>query len=68
MEARTKKSNTREMRIQVSETECFLKLTTRVLLSKTESFHDFVAEFFNDWIGQDFLVLLFFVRASISVA
>ncbi len=53
MEARTKKSNTRNLRIRKREMECFLKLTGHLSLGKTRLFHDFVAEFLDHGVRQD---------------
>jgi len=54
MEARIKKSNTREVEIRTSETRCFLKLTASVYLENTRLFHDFVTKFLDHRIRQDF--------------
>lgn len=54
MEARIKKSNTREMRIRTRETGCFLKLTVGVYLKRNRLFHDFVAKFLDYRVCQDF--------------
>jgi hypothetical protein len=54
MEARTKKSNTRELRIRTSGTGSFLKLTAHAIFEKTSLFHDFVPKFLDDRICEDF--------------
>ena len=55
MEARIKKSNTRESWIWNSEAGCFLKRTALARLKNAWLFHDFVAKFLDDWVRQDFL-------------
>src|ERR1700686_1958405 len=54
MEARIKKSNTRELRIRTSETLCFLKRTASAFSEKTRLLHDFVAKFLDHGVRQDF--------------